>query len=172
MGEPLREPLDPPIVPRSHEGTDAPIRPLAVFLLLLTGSLVLTVAAMIALFNLFESAAERRELPLAPLADEDAPTPGPLLQVSPREDMQQYRAREDRTLGSTEWINQPLGVVRIPLERAIELTAAQGFRAWPAADVMAAPAEAEGERAPQPAQAESPSGTGQSVPPPTGGLPP
>jgi hypothetical protein len=125
---------------------------------------VLVCLALAALFNMFESRAEQRDPALPPLAQENARTPGPLLQVSPREDLHQHRQRESRTLNATEWVNQPAGVVRIPIDRAIELTAERGLPNWPAADVAATPQQAAAERPPLSSTAESPSGTGQATP--------
>lgn len=72
---------------------------------------------------IWQSAGERlaREPAVSPLAAQRPEPPGPRLQVSPRLDMQQFRAREDATLSTYGWIDRDAGVVRVPIERAMEL---------------------------------------------------
>lgn len=165
MGEPLPEPLAAPATAGDHEHSDVQIRPLMIFLGVLAASLVLVSIALVALFNLFESGAERRDPALPPLAQDNAGPAGPTLQVSPREDLQQFRDREARVLNSTEWVNDQVGIVRIPIDRAIALTVERGLPKWPAADVTASPVPAAAERPPSPAPAESPLGAGPSTSP-------
>lgn len=45
----------------------------------------------------------------------------PPLQIAPALDLQALRAREDRLLRSTEWIDQGAGIARIPIEDAMAL---------------------------------------------------
>ena len=59
---------------------------------------------------------QRRELP-----------PEPRLQAQPLRDMQELRAAEDALLEKYGWIDESAGVVRIPLDRALELTAERGL---------------------------------------------
>lgn len=51
----------------------------------------------------------------------------PRLQLSPPEDLQKYRAAEDARLNSYGWVNRTGGVVRIPVERALELVLERGL---------------------------------------------
>lgn len=53
--------------------------------------------------------------------------PEPRLQVSPEVDLATFRAREDEELNHYGWIDKQAKVVRIPLERAIELIAQRGL---------------------------------------------
>jgi hypothetical protein len=55
--------------------------------------------------------------------------PPPVLQTNPMTDLRSLRAREDSTLETYGWIDRKAGVIRIPIERAIELTAERGLRA-------------------------------------------
>ena len=52
---------------------------------------------------------------------------GPELQAIPSRELALVRAREERLLTGTEWIDSVNGVVRIPIERAIELSLKEGF---------------------------------------------
>jgi hypothetical protein len=55
--------------------------------------------------------------------------PEPRLEVTPILDLQAMRAAEDQVLGSYGWIDQAHGVVRIPIDRAIDLLAQRGLPA-------------------------------------------
>ncbi len=59
-----------------------------------------------------------RALPPAP--------PEPRLQTSPTDDLKALRAAEDAQLNGYAWVDRQAGVVRIPIERAMELLAAEG----------------------------------------------
>jgi hypothetical protein len=56
-----------------------------------------------------------------------APPPGPRLQVSAPADLEAFRAREEMELHSYGWINRTSGVVRIPIEKAMDLVLQQGL---------------------------------------------
>ncbi len=64
------------------------------------------------------------------------PQPFPVLQVSPPQDLQAFRARESAELESYGWINRTSGIVRIPIERAMDLVLKEGLpvRSGPGAD--------------------------------------
>ena len=53
--------------------------------------------------------------------------PGPRLQVKPEADLAAFRAREDEELNHYGWIDRKAGVVRIPIERAMDLIAQRGL---------------------------------------------
>ncbi len=55
--------------------------------------------------------------------------PGPQLQTHAREDLLKLRAAEDATLNSYGWVDRKAGVIHIPIERAMELTAQRGLPA-------------------------------------------
>ena len=53
--------------------------------------------------------------------------PAPRLQSSPAADLRELRAAEDAVLNSYGWIDRQAGVIRIPIERAIDLTSERGL---------------------------------------------
>ena len=53
--------------------------------------------------------------------------PAPRLQVTPRQDLRELRAREDQALNSYQWVDRSAGVVRIPIAEAMKLTVERGF---------------------------------------------
>jgi hypothetical protein len=65
--------------------------------------------------------------------------PTPELQVSPREDMAQFRAEQLRWLNGTGWIDKSRGIAHIPIEEAMREVAAEGIEGWPTAVAPLAP---------------------------------
>ncbi len=59
------------------------------------------------------------------------PASEPRLQPNPVQDLQAWRAAEDHLLHSYGWIDQNAGVVRIPIERAMDLVVARGLPTRP-----------------------------------------
>jgi len=62
-----------------------------------------------------------------PLAEETEPRPEPRLQETPALDLERLREREDETLSTYGWVDRQAGVVRIPIERAMEIVAREGL---------------------------------------------
>lgn len=62
-----------------------------------------------------------------------APGAQPALQTNAVQDLQQFRASEETKLRSYGWVDKNAGVVRIPIERAMDLIAAQGLPVRPQA---------------------------------------
>jgi hypothetical protein len=60
--------------------------------------------------------------------------PEPRLQVSPPADLDTFRAREEEALASYGWVNKSSGIVRVPIQRAMEIIAQKGL---PPADTNA-----------------------------------
>jgi hypothetical protein len=53
--------------------------------------------------------------------------PEPRLEETPAPDLKAFRDSEEKALTSYGWVDQKAGVVRIPIDRAIELTAQRGL---------------------------------------------
>ncbi|BBL75803.1 hypothetical protein [Methylomagnum ishizawai] len=105
--------------PRPEPG-EADINPKAVLGVFLAVLVMLAVVAWVAWW-LVESVA--REMP-ATGAVPPVPVPtAPPLQIDPAADLAVLRAREDRLLHSTEWIDREAGIARIPIETAMALLA-------------------------------------------------
>jgi hypothetical protein len=114
----------------SHEKSDASTRPVFRFV---AGLAVFVAAAMVAMVMLYSYYTEREaalDTSLSPLALEaPAKTSGPQLQANPRIDIDSLRRAEDAQLTGYGWVDQPQGLVRIPIDRAIELMAERGLPA-------------------------------------------
>ena len=53
--------------------------------------------------------------------------PAPQLQTNPQADLEKLRAEEESKLNGYSWVDRQTGVVRIPIERAMELIARRGL---------------------------------------------
>ncbi len=114
-----------------HEERDVHALPIALSVLGLTAVIVAAMAAMYLLFNVFAAEQARKSNVPSPLAAEYGlkEPPEPRLQKDPLLDLQQMRARDAERLSTYAWVDRDAGVVRIPIERAIELLAARGLPA-------------------------------------------
>jgi hypothetical protein len=116
-----------------HEGSDVSIKGLGIFLAALAITMIVTGVLMVGLFDIFLEEAEEADVSPSPLAESGEPPapPGPLLQVAERLDLRLHREAQEKLIQEPAWIDRDRGVVRIPIERAIELTAERGFPDWP-----------------------------------------
>ncbi len=65
----------------------------------------------------------------APLSELRAPPSGPALETLTTAELEAVRAREEELLTSSAWIDPVNGIVRIPIERALEIVAREGLPA-------------------------------------------
>jgi hypothetical protein len=73
-----------------------------------------------------EKAAEKSDPVPSPVASDQTP-PAPRLENDPAADLARLRREEDDKLSSYGWIDREQGVVRIPVDRAIEILAERGL---------------------------------------------
>lgn len=94
--------------------------------ILILGSL-LSMGAAWGMFRLLEARTEATEAGPTPVEAEQPRTaeqrlpPEPHLEIDEPADLARMRAEEDARLTSYAWVDKPAGVVRIPVERAMEL---------------------------------------------------
>jgi len=127
-----------PVEPHGHGGGHEPdatqTRPLAIGATAL--AVLLVIGFLVAWF--LESAMQRRDRSEGPAANPLAAAlgrqlpPEPRLQVNPRRDLIEHRRAEQEVLDSYAWIDRSGGIVRIPIERAMEILAKRGGTAPPA----------------------------------------
>jgi hypothetical protein len=65
--------------------------------------------------------------PASPFEDIRQLPPEPRLQTTAPQDLKQYRAGQDDILGSYGWVDTKAGIVRIPVERAMEVLLQKGL---------------------------------------------
>lgn len=146
-----------------HETTDAEIGVLVRFAIFLTVFCVLVAALMVGFHQYLaarEATLKRSRYPLAEGVERSLPPP-PRLQTYPFADLKSLRREEQRLLDRYEWVDKKAGLVRIPVDRAIEVLAAQGLPHRTAAPQAESP-DVEGK----------PSAQGEGGAPPAGQQPP
>ena len=122
---------DPQSYQSGHEMTDAKARPVAVFLVVLAALVFVSMLLMAWLLGLFQIPADQRENIPAGLTDQKQIPPEPRLQAHPAVDLERLRSREEAELNSYEWVDEATGVMRIPIQRAMEITAEKGLPTRP-----------------------------------------
>jgi len=78
-------------------------------------------------FNLLKNDQQANDVSLSPLAPAVQIPPQPQLEVHPYEQLQQLRAREHNELTTYGWQDKKAGIVRIPIDRAMDIMAQKGF---------------------------------------------
>ncbi len=116
-----------------HEERDVSVIAITRFGIGLTLIIIFAALILWALFNYFAKRATAELGETSPLAgistDAHRLPPQPRLQDSPRIDLRDMRAAEDQLLTHYGWIDQGNGVVRIPIDRAMDVVAAKGLPA-------------------------------------------
>lgn len=112
-----------------HETSDANVGAITKFGIGLAILCVLVLVLMLIMRNAFEKQHTLATPAPSPLASQRSLPPGPHLQVRPERDIEQLRAVEDSVLMNYGWVMREANIVRIPIDRAIELTAQRGLPA-------------------------------------------
>jgi hypothetical protein len=107
-----------------HETTDVNVWAVGKFAIGLVVVCVVSIALLFGLLKFFQS---REETSVANTVEPTKLFPQPQLQKTPIPDLKAIRAEEDKLLNGYAWVDQPKGVVRIPVDRAIEVLAQRGL---------------------------------------------
>jgi hypothetical protein len=114
-----------PGTPRAgHETTDVNVWAVGKFAIGLVVVCVVSIGLLFGLLKFFQS---REETSVANTVEPTKLFPEPQLQKTPILDLKAIRAEEDKLLNGYAWVDAPKGVVRIPLDRAIEVLAKRGL---------------------------------------------
>ena len=124
-----------------HETTDINVWAVGKFAIALV---VVTVLSLVLLFGLMKYFQSRETTEVVKTVDPEKAFPQPQLQKLPIPDLRQFHADEDKVLNSYAWVDQPKGVVRIPIERAIDVLAQRGLPSVSRASRPASPQNKEG----------------------------
>jgi hypothetical protein len=118
-----------PLNPRMrHETTDINVWAVGKFAIALVVVTVVSLALVFGLMKFFQSQEANS------VANTVQPTklfPQPQLQQTPILDLRAIRAEEDKILNGYGWVDQPKGVVRIPISDAIDILAKRGLPSRP-----------------------------------------
>ena len=119
----------------AYETRDVRIRPLVVFIAGLTVVAIVTYLVIFLLFRLFSAQATRQDTLLQPAAGVAQPAgpgqehlpPEPRIQANPAADLKTLRDQEDAILTTYGWVDRPGGVVRVPIDVAMQRVLEQGL---------------------------------------------
>jgi len=139
-----------------HEIRDADIRSLVWWGL---GVLALLAFGVIASAIAFRFFVTHQSLgpPASPFENARALPPAPRLQVTPAQDLKDYLDRDQQALSAYGWVDQKAGILRIPIDRAMDILLQKGFpvernaQGNPGANTKAISDEAAPRRSPDPA---------------------
>ena len=119
----------PPSRPPAYETRDISFGAIAGWIIVL---LILVAVSQFVAFGVhrhFIRARAQEVTDLSPLAQMRRLPPEPRLQVSPSVDLLRMREKEGAVLNSYGWVDSQAGVVRIPIDRAMDLIAQRGLPA-------------------------------------------
>lgn len=111
----------------SHEASDVSARGILIFGAVLAFVGVVIHVALYGLLTYYDRREARRWAAVDSYERTEEPPPEPRLQVAPRTDLVEMRRAEDRLLQSYGWIDREKGIVRMPIERGMEIIAERGL---------------------------------------------
>lgn len=122
-----------PALPGSYEPTDVNVKGVLIFLSLLVATVVLVQLVTTAVSH--HLAAYEAQIDKQILQSEVVPSvaasrayfPYPREQVFPEADLQTFRAQEEAELNSYGWVDRKAGIVRIPIDQAMDLISQRGL---------------------------------------------
>jgi hypothetical protein len=110
-----------------YERTDANIQSIRSFIIGLFVFIGISVLLMIGLFRFLYRTGQADMPTPTPMEARRVLPPAPRLQISPTNDIDTLRSTEDAALNSYGWVDRNAGVVRIPVERAMDLLLERGL---------------------------------------------
>jgi hypothetical protein len=111
-----------------HETTDINVWAVGKFGFLLVG---ITLLSLVLLFGLMKYFQGREAQEVAQTVNPESVFPEPRLLRNEPLDLAKVRENEDKVLHSYAWVDQPKGVVRIPIDRAIDVLTQKGLPSRP-----------------------------------------
>lgn len=116
---------------RGYEGVGVNFRVIGGLAIAIVLSAIVIHLALLLLMLHFERQAEAEHGPAATAAPPEERFPAPRLQVDPTQDLLRLRAGEDALLSEYAWADRSRGLIRIPIDRAMELLASPSTRKRP-----------------------------------------
>lgn len=118
-----------------YEKRDVNLRGLLQFSFWMAVVLAVTLLAMKWTLNFFNKI-EPLGPPASPLArtTQREPLPSPFLQVHPHGELEDYCTAQQKEVSTYGWVDQQSGIVRIPIDRAMDMSLQRGFPARAASE--------------------------------------
>ncbi len=122
---------DPHAAPVGHETRDVDLSGAPRLVIGMVAFLALVFAFVWFVYVKWRADANASQPPIPAIAvrDGDRLPPLPRLQTTPNVDLRAFRDREAQVLTTYGWVDKEKGVVRIPIDRAIDLVAERGLPA-------------------------------------------
>ena len=115
-----------------YEQSDTGARIIVYSVIGLTVGMVIVCLIVVALFKGFQELLPK-DAPASRMANTQVYPPEPRLQEHPADEIKALRQRNDEVLNRYAWVDQKAGVVRLPIEKAIDIMAKRGFPTRPEA---------------------------------------
>jgi hypothetical protein len=158
-----------------YERRDIGVVPVLYFLVGLAVAGLLVYFVVSGLYSYLEKRSNAQQTPVSPLVT-NAPSdtrklstdykdylkesfPSPQLEIDERNQLDKIRIDEAQTLSTYDWVDQKAGIVRIPIDRAMELLAQRGLPVRAQAGTGEAHAGQPSKRQPNKAQSQRAKGT-------------
>ena len=131
-----------------YEHQDLSAQGILTFLISLVAGGVVVYFIIWGLYHFLDTRQQERQGQASPLVkqvetDTRLVTPGeikkfpePRLETNERIEIRDFRLKEEQTLNSYSWVDEKAGVVRIPVERAMQLLAERGLPTTPKAGTV------------------------------------
>jgi hypothetical protein len=121
-----------------YEKSDIDVRKVSIY-----GTVLLVVicgiGVLVTVFIFKKLTAQNQEAPASPMYQIEQRPPEPRLQAEPQLDLKKFRVSEEEKLKSYGWVDRANGIVRIPVDQAIERVVEKGLPSRPDARIEAAP---------------------------------
>jgi hypothetical protein len=130
------------------ERQDLGAKPVILFLVGLTVGCLLVALALKGMYSYLDAREKRHQPALNPLVQQThtdtrsvargdiAKFPQPRLETNEPSEINEFRLHEEQMLHSYGWVDQSAGVVRIPIDRAMDLLAQRGLPTRPQAGTV------------------------------------
>jgi hypothetical protein len=133
--------VDPGTNGAGHETKDADLKEVVLTGIGMAAGTLIVALVMWGLFNALKVNEQKQGQKLAnPMAPAAHFPPEPRLQVNAPEDLKALRKQEDQILDTYGWVDKSGGVVRVPIDRAMDIMLQRGFPARTPAEIAAAEA--------------------------------
>jgi hypothetical protein len=109
-----------------YEHKDADVRLIVYSTLGLIAGMVIVFLIVLGIFRVMQKEMPR-EPRISAIVNPNRIPPEPRLQPHPANELQALRRHEDDVLNHYGWVDQKAGVVRIPVDRAMDILARRGF---------------------------------------------